>query len=317
MLYFSHQYKECNLTAKNPEVYQANKFIESRQTYSVNEKRLLSTLISFVKPTDEEFMEYELSIKDWAKTLGVAPTNLYQIADEVTTELMMKIVAIKDPHSLTFDKFHVLDRARYSEGVLTLKINKNMNDIFLQLRATKNFTHYELAEFVTLTSTHAQRIYELMKQYQHSKNRERTIELTELREMLGLDEKKYKLFSDFRKKVLDIAKKQIEEHTTLRYEWQGITKRGRKIHSIKFYEIHIAGKESPTELQERAFLENYIGEEIYHEEFNTYLTIKEITKNKDESYAVIDKFDGAGYNYPDLITLQECIAKATTQKGLL
>jgi len=276
MLNFGHQYKECYLTSKNLEVYQANKFIESRQTYSVNEKRLLSTLISFVKPTDEEFMEYELSIKDWAKTLGVSPKGLYQVADEITTGLMMKIVAIKDPYSLTFDKFHVLDRAKYSEGVLMLKINKDMNDIFLQLRATKNFTHYELAEFVTLTSTHAQRIYELMKQYQHSKNRERTIELTELREMLGLDEKKYKLFSDFRKKVLDIAKKQIEEHTTLRYEWQGITKRGRKIHSIKFYEIHTAGKESPKEIQEKAFLENYIGEEIYHKDFGTYLTINKV-----------------------------------------
>jgi plasmid replication initiation protein len=304
------------MTSKNLEVFQANKFIESRQTYSVNEKRLLSTLISFVKPTDEEFMEYELSIKDWAETLGVSPKGLYQVADEVTDGLMTKLVAVKDPVALTFDKWHVLDRAKYSEGVLTLKINKDMNNIFLQLRATKNFTHYELAEFVTLTSTHAQRIYELMKQYQHSKNRERTIELTELREMLGLGEKKYKLFSDFRKYVLNIAKKQIEANTSLRYEWKGITKRGRKIHSIKFYEIHIAGKESPTELQELAFLENYIDEEIYSPEINNYITIRNVSKNKDSSYTVLDKFDGTAYRYESLEFLQEMIAKAVSSKLL-
>ena len=303
------------MKTKDLEVYQANKFVESRQTYSVNEKRLLSTLISFVKPTDEDFMEYELSIKDWAKTLGVSPKGLYQIADEITDALMMKIVSIRDPNSLHFEKFHVLDRAKYAEGVLTLKINKDMNDIFLQLKATKNYTHYELAEFVTLTSTHAQRIYELVKQYQHSKHREREIELSELKLMLGIEDK-YKEFKFLRRDVLDVALKQITKNTTLRYKWEGITKRGRKIHSIRFYEIHIAGKESPTELQEKAFLENYIDEEIYNEKFNNYLTIKEIVKEKDGSYLVIDKFDGVGYEYENLEQLQECVAKAKINRSL-
>ena len=296
------------------EVCQANAFVESRQNYTVNEKRLLSTLISFVKPSDRDFVGYELSIKDWAKTLGVSPKGLYQIADEITTGLMMKIVSIKDPNTLQFDKFHVLSRAKYAEGILTLKIAWEMNDIFLELQAKKNFTHYELAEFVTLTSTHAQRIYELVKQYQHSKHREREIELSELKMMLGIEDK-YKEFKEFRKYVLNIALKQIEEKTSLRYKWEGI-KKGRKIHAIRFYEIHIAGKESPTELQEKAFLESYIGEEIYNEKFNSYLTIKEIVKEKNGSYLVIDKFDGVGYEYESLEQLQDCIAKAKINSSL-
>jgi plasmid replication initiation protein len=296
------------------EVCQANAFVESRQNYTVNEKRLLSTLISFVKPSDRDFVGYELSIKDWAKTLGVSPKGLYQIADEITTGLMMKIVSIKDPNTLQFDKFHVLSRAKYAEGILTLKIAWEMNDIFLQLQAKKNYTHYELAEFVTLTSTHAQRIYELIKQYQHSKNREREIELSELKMMLGIEDK-YPQFKEFRRKVLDVALKQIEEKTSLRYKWEGI-KRGRKIHSIRFYEIHIAGKESPTELQEQAFLESYIGEEIYNEKFNNFLAIKEIVKEKNGSYLVIDKFDGVGYEYESLEQLQECVAKAKINRSL-
>jgi len=300
---------------KDLEVYQANSFVESRQTYTVYEKRLLSTLISFVKPTDKELIEYELSIKDWAKTLKVSPNGLYQIADEITTGLMMKIVAIKDPKALTFEKWHVLDKAKYAEGVLTLKISKDMNDIFLQLQATKNFTHYELAEFVTLTSTHAQRIYELVKQYQHSQHRQRIIELSELKKMLGIEDR-YKEFKFFRRDVLDVALKQIEKYTTLRYKWKGI-KRGRKIHKIEFYEIHITGKENPTDLQEKAFLENYADQEIYNEELNTYLTIKKVTKLENGGYLVTDKFDGIGYKYLNLEVLQSCIAKATVQKGLI
>jgi plasmid replication initiation protein len=304
------------MKTKDLEVYQANSFVESRQSYTVNEKRLLSTIISFVKPTDMEFSEYEISIKDWAKMLKVSPKGLYQIADEITTELMLKIFAIKDPKTLKFKKWHVLDTAEYDDGIFKLKLDKKMNDIFLQLKESKKYTHYELMEFVSLTSTHAQRIYELLKQYQHSKNRKRPkMKITEVKKALGIEDK-YKEYKAFRRNVLDIAEKQIHENTTLRYKWRA-TKRGRSFHEIEFYEIHIAGKESPSELQESAYLESYIGEEIYNKEFNTYLTIAQIEKNKDKTYTVIEKFDGARYEYSSNETLQESLAKAIIQKGLI
>lgn len=299
---------------KDLEVFQSNSFIESRQSYTLQEKRLLSTIISFVKPTDTKFISYDFSIKEWADLTGKTKENFYQIADDVTDGLMSKIIKIdrigKDGKK-AFKKFHVMSTANYEDGVLELEISKDMNDIFLQLKAKKNYTHYELVEFVTLTSTHAQRIYELVKQYQHSKNRKRIIEVSELKMMLGI-ENKYKEFKEFRRKVLDIALKQIEGHTTLRYKWQGI-KRGRKIHSIEFYEIHIAGKESPTELQEQAFIENYIGQEIYNEELSSYFTISAI-KKKEENYIVTDKETKIAYNYKSLEALQESIAKAIMHK---
>jgi len=299
---------------KDLEVFQANSFIESRQSYTLQEKRLLSTIISFVKPTDTNFITYDFSIKEWADLTGKTKENFYQIADDVTDGLMGKIIKIdkigKDGKK-AFKKFHVMSTANYEDGVLKLEISKDMNDIFLQLQSKKNYTHYELIEFVTLTSTHAQRIYELIKQYQHSKNRKRTIGLFDLKTMLGIEDK-YKEFKEFRRKVLNVALKQIEEHTTLRYKWQGV-KRGRKIHSIEFYEIHIAGKENPTELQEKAFIENYIGQEIYNEEISSYFTISEI-KKEEENYIITDKETKISYRYKSLEKLQESIAKAIMNK---
>jgi len=306
------------MNKKDLEVYQANSFVEGRQNYTVQEKRLLSTIISFIKPADTKFVEYQFSIKEWADLTGKTKENFYQTADSVTDGLMSKIVKIdridKDGHK-AFKKFHVMSTADYEAGILRLEISKDMNDIFIQLKATKNYTHYELVEFVTLTSVHAQRIYELVKQYQHSKYRKRTIEITELKMMLDI-ENKYKAFKEFRKYVLNIALTQITERTNLRYKWRGI-KNGRSFHKIEFYEIHIAGKESPTKLQEKALLENYTGEEIYHEEFSTYLTIAKVSKNKDTSYTVIDKFDNAEYEYRNLEILQVSLAKAASQKRLI
>jgi len=305
------------MKTKDLEVYQANSFIESRQSYTVNEKRLLSTIISFVKPTDMEFSEYEISIKDWAKMLKVSPKGLYQIADEITTGLMMKIVAIKDPKNLRFKKWHVLDTAEYEDGILKLKLDKKMNDIFLQLKSSKNYTHYELIEFVSLTSTHAQRIYELVKQYQHSKQRKRKVTIVELKTMLGIEDK-YPQFKEFRRKVLDVAYKQIHENTTLRYEWKPI-KKGRSYHEIEFYKIHIAGKESPTDLQEKAFLKSYIDGEIYYKHIDGWsipITIKDIKKNQDKTYSILSKEDDAWYDFKDLKSVQEGIAKAQIERNL-
>jgi len=306
------------MNKKDLQVFQSNSFVESRQNYTLQEKRLLSTIVSFVKPTDENFIEYEFSITEWADLAGKTKENFYRIADSVTDGLMSKIIKIsrigKDGNK-AFKKFHVMSTGDYDSGILKLEISKDMNDIFLHLKKNGNYTRYELMEFLTLTSTHAQRIYELVKQYQNSEHNKRpAMKIFELKEMLGIEDK-YPQFKEFRKYVLNIALKQIEEKTTLRYKWRGI-KRGRSYHKIEFYEIHIAGKESPTELQEKAFLQNYIGEEIYNQEFNTYLTINKVSKNKDSSYTVIDKFDSSSYSYQDLEALQSSIAKAQTQKGL-
>ena len=299
---------------KDLEVFQANSFIESRQSYTLQEKRLLSTIISFVKPTDKNFITYDFGIEEWADLTGKTKENFYQIADSVTDALMSKkleIPRIGKDGKKAFKKFHLMSTADYDSGVLELEISKDMNDIFLQLQSSKNYTHYELVEFLTLTSTHAQRIYELIKQYQHSKDRKRTIEVVELKKMLGIEDK-YKEYKEFRKYVLNIALKQISENTTLRYKWKGI-KKGRKTFEIEFYEIHIAGKDSPTELQLKAFIENYVGQDIYNEEISSYLTISEIQK-EEETYIIKDKHTKISYRYKNLDDLQENLAKAIMNK---
>lgn len=272
-------------------------------------------IIAKIKPTDTEFIKYVIPITDIADMANIDSKNLYREGKKMMTSMLSKFILLENnkvKRAKGFNYFHHLD---YFNGELTVQLHEYVHHLFLEIKKDKvNFTAYELTEFMTLTSTYAQRIYELMKQYGRSKQRERTIVVLELREMLNIDIKKYTRFADFRKRILELSHKIIEKNTTLRYEWEGVTK-GRKIHSIRFYKIHEVGKESPTELQERAFLENYINDEIYNEEFNTYLTIKKITKEK-KVYTVIDKFDDISYSYPSLENLQENIAKAMMNKGL-
>ncbi len=295
-------------------VFQSNKFTESRQEFTLNEKRVMQFIIAKIKPIDTEFIEYVLPISEIADMANITADNMYKFGKTLMISMIGKFILLEDEktqRAKAFNYFHHID---YHNGEITIQLHEYVHHLFLELKKDKiNFTAYELTEFMTLTSTYAQRIYELLKQYNRSKNRERTIELKELRNMLAIEENKYTRFGNFRVNILELAHKLIEENTTLRYKWEATTKRGRKIHSIRFYEIHTAGKESPTELQEQAFIENYIGQEIYNEELSSYFTISEI-KKEEENYIITDKETNIAYSYKNLEALQESIAKAIMHK---
>ena len=304
------------MKTKDLKVFQSNTYTMSKQNFSVNEKRVMQFIIAKIKPTDTEFKRYEIPITEIADMAKISTANMYPFAKTLMMEMLSKFIILQDEQE-KMKGFNYFTELEYESGTLTVELNRNIHHLFLQLIKNKvNFTAYELTEFMTLSSSHAQRIYELMKQYGKSKQREREIPIVELKEILNIGDK-YKLYSNFRKKVLEYAHKHIEENTALRYKWESITKRGRKVVAIRFYEIHEAGKESPTDLQEKAMLQNYIGEEIYHHDFNTYLTIKDIKKNKDKTYSVLSKFDEAWYDFADIKLLQQGLAEAIKQKGLL
>lgn len=215
-------------------VVQANAFTESRQHYTLNEKRLLQTLIASVKPEDVEFREYKISIKEFAQMANIDESNMYKYAEDMADSIMKKPVKIKS--SDEFVIFHLVNRAHYKEGVLTLKLSEETFHIFLALKDTGHYTTYELAEFMTLRSVYAQRIYELLKQNENTWEKERIIPLSELREMLGIEENEYKLFGNFKKTVLNQAHKHIIADTELRYEWEPI-KPSRRVEGIRFFNI--------------------------------------------------------------------------------
>lgn len=290
---------------KNLKVFQSNKFVESKQEYSVNEKRLLSILIAHIKDSDEEFITYSISIEELSEASNRTKENFYAVADTVTDGLMSKIIKIDSDNKKGFKKFPIVSMAEYDEGLLTLRISEKMNNIFLNLQQSKEYTAYQLTEFLALTSTHAQRIYELVKQYEHSKQKERTISIEDLKMMLGI-EGKYKIFSKFKISVLDIALKQIEEKTNLRYKWKGI-KKGRKIESIRFFEIAIAGKTSPTKKDIKGYGEDLIGEFFYSPQLDKNVKIVSIKEEKNK--ILVFDTQNIKHSFKDLQQVNSAIMK--------
>lgn len=95
----------------------------------------------------------------------------------------------------------------------------------------KNYFTYELWNALKLKSVNQLRMYELLKQYE--KIGERVILLTELKALLGIKNNQYSEYKIFKRDVILVCQKALEEHTDIEYNFEPV-KSGRKIYALKF-----------------------------------------------------------------------------------
>lgn len=102
----------------------------------------------------------------------------------------------------------------------------------LVTRLEEQFTSYELKQVSGLSSAYAIRLYEVLIAWR-STGKTPVIELSDFRQKLGVLETEYNRMHDFKKRVLDPAIKQINEHTdiTVKVEQH---KKGRSVSGFSF-----------------------------------------------------------------------------------
>ena len=113
---------------------------------------------------------------------------------------------------------HWVQSANYEigTGYVEFTFDPALKPYLLHLKSS--FLKYQLKNIVQLRSTYSIRIYELLKQYE--KIGERTFDLYELREILGLGVEEYKLYGNFKRYILQPAKREIPKKTDICFEFQ-------------------------------------------------------------------------------------------------
>ncbi|MET4817732.1 plasmid replication initiation protein [Endozoicomonas sp. NE41] len=101
----------------------------------------------------------------------------------------------------------------------------------------QNFTQYQVKQIRNIKSGHAIRLYELLrKSHPMSANNGQsflTVDLDELKRILGIDPKHYSRFFDFKKTILIHSQDEMKEKTDLCFDFEAI-RVGRKVGKIKF-----------------------------------------------------------------------------------
>ena len=98
-------------------------------------------------------------------------------------------------------------------------------------RLEEQFTSYELTQVASLASKYSIRLYELLMQWKNVGKMK--ISLEDLRAKLGLEQDDYTVMGDFKRSVLDLSVKQINEHTDIKVDYEQ-HKKGRSIAGFTF-----------------------------------------------------------------------------------
>ena len=88
-------------TRKTVRTVTSNDFITAMgiEEMTLKARKLLYIAISQCKKNDQEFFEYQINAKDFAKLMDIEPDNVYREADKITDELMKSFIKIEKPQN--------------------------------------------------------------------------------------------------------------------------------------------------------------------------------------------------------------------------
>ena len=219
-------------------VVKDNSLINASYTLGLVEQRLILLAIIEARETGkgidtETFLE--IHAQHYADRFHVDVKNTYaMLSDAVMTLFNRQVTYMTVDEKRNKPEKRVIrwvSGISYVEGAGIVKLRFAPEIVPLITRLEQNFTSYELMQVANL-NLYATRLYELLVSWR-STGKTPTIEINDFRSRIGLVDNEYKAMCDFKKRVLDPAIKQINEHTdiTVKVEQH---KTGRSITGFSF-----------------------------------------------------------------------------------
>lgn len=211
-------------------VAKANALIQkSRYKFSLQEQRLVLYLISKIKPSDNQFTDYEFSTIDFCKVCGIdyqknKQTHAYikQIIENLAAKSLWIDKGDKEVLCRWINKAYIIK----NDGSIRLRLDEDLMPYLLCLK--EYYTSYDLINVLAMKSKYGIRLYELLKSYAYLG--EKYYDIEELKKRLNAENYKY---SDFKIKVLTPALEDIDNYTDIKVYFTEI-KESRKVVGLYF-----------------------------------------------------------------------------------
>lgn len=237
------------MTAKEPtkavQIIQSNAITTARYEMTACEMDIVFYLLSKLTKNDKQGTIYELRVQELAQLTGREwnYTRLFESTEQLRSRGYVIAGEKHDDRTGTTKpsvlQVGLLASAEYikGSGIIELEISEKVRPYLIDLKS--NFTSYRLQAALSLSSKYAKRIYQLASQWKDL-GETKTYTLDEFKFMLHLKDPKgkepeqYEQVSSLRRKVLDLAVKQINQHTDLKIGYE-LKKKGRSFDKICFY----------------------------------------------------------------------------------
>jgi plasmid replication initiation protein len=217
-------------------IRQDNIITKARYDFTACQLDILFSMMGQIHDEDSTNKVYTMYAKEIEDLTGRKwDYSQFREATENMGSRMFEIKTEKD-----YTQFWLFQRVKYivGQGRVEIKFSEDAINLLKQLK--NNFTTYELQSALSMSSKYAKRIYQICSQWKDIGESKR-FEIKELKSNLGLIDNKgyeeYAPISMFKSRVLDIAIKQINEHTDLEISYHLAGDHGRKkpLKTIVFY----------------------------------------------------------------------------------
>ena len=224
---------------KNGLVVKDNALINASYNLELTEQRLIMLAIINARESGHGITadsKLEIHASDYTKLFNVSIDASYKALKEAVNNLFNRqfsyIAEYKRTGKIGTVRSRWVSRIFYVDDLALLEITFAPDVVPLITRLEEHFTSYQLKQVAHLTSKYATRLYELLIAWREV-GKVPEIEISEFRNRLGLLENEYTAMHNFKKRVLEPAIKQINEHTDINVTYEQ-HKKGRIITAFSF-----------------------------------------------------------------------------------
>ncbi len=211
-----------NIVAKD------NQLIGQMAKYQLSELRLIAYCLAHYDSRKADNRTIEASVNDLQEIFKMTTKDAYAVVRQAVRAVNRKPIELETHR--TEEEWYIFTGFRYykNEGRFEFKISPEAQPLLLELGG--NFTRYRLQDVYQFKAASTWKLYELLKRWLAKK--EWDIELDELRMLMGVAGK-YPRWSDFAKRIIRPAIKEINELSDLKVNYEKI-KRGRRVVGVYF-----------------------------------------------------------------------------------
>ena len=205
----------CKLVTKD------NKLISASYSLGIPEQRIIFLAIVAARAQDKLIDArgvLQIHASSYQEQFKVEKHTSYDALKSAARGLFDAYFEYDDIHKQTGKPAHHLvnwvQKISYIDTAGMIELQFTDAVIPLITRLSEQYTEYDLKQVSELQSEYAIRLYELMMQWK-SVGKTNKIATDDLRKKLGVKPEQYKEMHNFKARVLDHAKKQINEHTDI------------------------------------------------------------------------------------------------------
>lgn len=222
-----------------------NSLIKASYRLSTMEIRIVLYGLSLINPTSSDFpIQYKIDVKKFASFFNLDANWIYQELKSCILDKFWEreFSYIDENGKVVKNRWLIQVCYKDDEALLEIAYNPMIKHLLQNMKS--NFTSYNIARIVLMKSAYAIRFYEicimeLKKDWQQKSAVEKIrkdlkfrIRIEELRHVLELVDK-YKIFRNFKARILEKIKSEINKHSDIRMKYE-VIKRGRTPYEIEF-----------------------------------------------------------------------------------